>query len=425
MRQRAAANPFSSPSASPSKSAARARPSLIPSASSSTLSAAASFRTPQHSDPIPLSSILSLAEIFSPSSLSTPTITAAQQLSLPMFLCRRVYDVKPIPGAGFWKEVEWDELRRGAVEVYREKMEGGETAEATDGWDVEAAVEVSEGEEEERRRKERRERKGKGKGKGKGKKAVKVEKPKERERERDEEEDESSDDGADEEDTFVRRLPSLPFLLSTTSINLPLPLPQDPRSKRSVASSSDEDDGDDSSASSSASGSDSDDDDFARPSKGGRASSSRRSSVAVSPSKRPRAPAPKKSTAISVGRAAKRRRFASAKSSSSGVANSAHNPLPPLLSSLHLSTLTPFERAKALLHVSATPESLPCREEQRETIRQFLGDAILGRSGGCLYVHGVPGTGKTATVHSVVRELQNDPVRLLSHPPHPSRFRRR
>jgi len=26
-------------------------------------------------------------------------------------------------------------------------------------------------------------------------------------------------------------------------------------------------------------------------------------------------------------------------------------------------------------------------------------------------VHGVPGTGKTATVHSVVRELQNDPVR--------------
>lgn len=36
-------------------------------------------------------------------------------------------------------------------------------------------------------------------------------------------------------------------------------------------------------------------------------------------------------------------------------------------------------------------------------------------------IHGVPGTGKTATVHSVVRELQNDPVRSSPFPSLPSR----
>ncbi|BGO97555.1 putative Origin recognition complex subunit 1 (putative) [Rhodotorula toruloides] len=110
-------------------------------------------------------------------------------------------------------------------------------------------------------------------------------------------------------------------------------------------------------------------------------------------------------TSAATGRAAKRRKFASSGKTSS---DSSHNALPPLLQSAHLASFTPFERAKALLHVSATPESLPWGEDQREQIRQFIGNAVLGRSGGCLYVHGVPGTGKTATVHSVVRELQND-----------------
>ena len=70
--------------------------------------------------------------------------------------------------------------------------------------------------------------------------------------------------------------------------------------------------------------------------------------------------------------------------------------------------LGPFEQAKALLHVSATPEVLPCRDTQRNLIKDLLGDAVLGQTGTCIYIHGVPGTGKTATVHSVVRELQQD-----------------
>ncbi|KAK4048492.1 Origin recognition complex, subunit 1 [Microbotryomycetes sp. JL221] len=86
------------------------------------------------------------------------------------------------------------------------------------------------------------------------------------------------------------------------------------------------------------------------------------------------------------------------------------NAVPPaFMSDEAFLKLEPFKRAQALLHVSATPEFLPCREEQRESISMMLSEAILAQIGTCLYIHGVPGTGKTATVHSVVRELQNDP----------------
>ncbi|GAA6029380.1 hypothetical protein JCM8097_003646 [Rhodosporidiobolus ruineniae] len=387
MRSRAAANPFlDSPSSSPSKSGSSRSSSSRSSSSMSTshhLSAAAAFRTPQHSDPIPLSSITSHAEVLSPSALSsagTDALSAANQRPLPTFLCRWVYDVNPVRGAGFWGAFDWDELRTAAVETYAEKMEEGPAAhgEAQDGWDVEAVME----DEEEEVKPKKKVAKGK-------KQAIKERKVDAMNIERDEE---SSDDEAGEEDTF------------------------DPRSQASDASDDDGSSGDEEQDS------DSEEDEESYSSDEGSfprtpAKRSRRTSQLPTPSsfrrtKRPAAPSstagtkrPRAST-TSAGRAAKRQRFAARKST---AALDAHNPLPPLLSSAHLETLTPFERAKALLHVSATPESLPCREEQRERIRSFLGDAILGRSGGCLYVHGVPGTGKTATVHSVVRELQNDP----------------
>ncbi|KAH8922934.1 P-loop containing nucleoside triphosphate hydrolase protein, partial [Atractiella rhizophila] len=68
--------------------------------------------------------------------------------------------------------------------------------------------------------------------------------------------------------------------------------------------------------------------------------------------------------------------------------------------------LTPFQKAAQILHVSATPEFLPCRDEEFVQIESFLEDAIDEGTGGCLYVAGVPGTGKTATVLSVVKVLQ-------------------
>ncbi|KAE8234287.1 hypothetical protein CF326_g665 [Tilletia indica] len=71
----------------------------------------------------------------------------------------------------------------------------------------------------------------------------------------------------------------------------------------------------------------------------------------------------------------------------------------------YLASLTPQQRAKRLLHVGLTPDKLPCREGEFQQIYTSVEDALQERVGQCIYVSGVPGTGKTATVRSVVREL--------------------
>ncbi|CDS02151.1 hypothetical protein [Sporisorium scitamineum] len=81
---------------------------------------------------------------------------------------------------------------------------------------------------------------------------------------------------------------------------------------------------------------------------------------------------------------------------------------PPKLSLLpheEAQTLSPHDRAKRLLHVGATPDHLPCREDQYEEIMACVEDAVEEGIGGCVYVSGVPGTGKTATVREVIRAL--------------------
>uniref|UniRef100_A0A8C4S274 Origin recognition complex subunit 1 n=1 Tax=Erpetoichthys calabaricus TaxID=27687 RepID=A0A8C4S274_ERPCA len=66
-----------------------------------------------------------------------------------------------------------------------------------------------------------------------------------------------------------------------------------------------------------------------------------------------------------------------------------------------------LEEARARLHVSSVPESLPCREQEFQDIYSFVESKIIDGTGGCMYVSGVPGTGKTATVHEVIRCLQH------------------
>lgn len=83
----------------------------------------------------------------------------------------------------------------------------------------------------------------------------------------------------------------------------------------------------------------------------------------------------------------------------------------------------PYERALRLLHVGATPESLPCREEEFVDVLARVEEGVESGGGGCLCtsardrgefmpklkdidIAGVPGTGKTATVHAVVKELK-------------------
>ncbi|XP_076758468.1 origin recognition complex subunit 1 [Xylocopa sonorina] len=67
---------------------------------------------------------------------------------------------------------------------------------------------------------------------------------------------------------------------------------------------------------------------------------------------------------------------------------------------------TPLQEARSRLHVSAVPKSLPCREEEFNNIFTFLRGKLEDKTGGCIYISGVPGTGKTATVNEAIRCLQ-------------------
>ncbi|KAK4884953.1 hypothetical protein RN001_001224 [Aquatica leii] len=67
---------------------------------------------------------------------------------------------------------------------------------------------------------------------------------------------------------------------------------------------------------------------------------------------------------------------------------------------------TPLSKARNQLHVSYVPQGLPCREQEYLGIANFLKGKLLDGCGGCMYVSGVPGTGKTATVTDVVNSLQ-------------------
>lgn len=51
------------------------------------------------------------------------------------------------------------------------------------------------------------------------------------------------------------------------------------------------------------------------------------------------------------------------------------------------------------------PLSLPCRQAEFTTVYAHLEAAISAGSGACIYISGMPGTGKTATVREVVAQL--------------------
>ncbi|CAH8276669.1 unnamed protein product [Arabidopsis lyrata] len=67
-----------------------------------------------------------------------------------------------------------------------------------------------------------------------------------------------------------------------------------------------------------------------------------------------------------------------------------------------------LEKAKATLLLATSPKSLPCRSKEMEEITAFIKGSILDDQclGRCMYIHGVPGTGKTITVLSVMKNLK-------------------
>ncbi|KAL8712257.1 MAG: hypothetical protein Q9220_003408 [cf. Caloplaca sp. 1 TL-2023] len=80
-------------------------------------------------------------------------------------------------------------------------------------------------------------------------------------------------------------------------------------------------------------------------------------------------------------------------------------PLSTRVLSPHHTTSSPFQVARSSLHVSSIPATLPCREEEFNTVYTHLEAAITAGSGTCIYISGTPGTGKTATVREVVAQL--------------------
>ena len=68
-------------------------------------------------------------------------------------------------------------------------------------------------------------------------------------------------------------------------------------------------------------------------------------------------------------------------------------------------TTSPFALARTTLHVSSVPLTLPCRTTEFSTVYTHLEAAITSGTGTCIYISGVPGTGKTATVREVVSQL--------------------
>ncbi|KAL8910858.1 MAG: hypothetical protein Q9171_003896 [Xanthocarpia ochracea] len=80
-------------------------------------------------------------------------------------------------------------------------------------------------------------------------------------------------------------------------------------------------------------------------------------------------------------------------------------PLGTRILSPHHTTSSPFQLARSTLHVSSIPATLPCREDEFNTVYTHLEAAITAGSGACIYISGTPGTGKTATVREVVSQL--------------------
>ncbi|CBK21157.2 uncharacterized protein [Blastocystis hominis] len=68
-----------------------------------------------------------------------------------------------------------------------------------------------------------------------------------------------------------------------------------------------------------------------------------------------------------------------------------------------------MDKAKEHLMLSFVPEHILCREAERADIYNYLHNSILQKGNGSpLYISGMPGTGKTATVREVIRELREE-----------------
>lgn len=71
-------------------------------------------------------------------------------------------------------------------------------------------------------------------------------------------------------------------------------------------------------------------------------------------------------------------------------------------------TLSQVSRGESFLNLSSTNSEygwLPGREQEFENIYTFILNKLSQNSGGCMYISGIPGTGKTASVQAVLSTM--------------------
>ncbi|CRH03663.1 origin recognition complex subunit 1, putative [Plasmodium relictum] len=77
----------------------------------------------------------------------------------------------------------------------------------------------------------------------------------------------------------------------------------------------------------------------------------------------------------------------------------------------------PTDKAIRMMQLDVVPKYLPCREKEIKEVHGFLESGIKqSGSNQILYISGMPGTGKTATVYSVIQLLQNKSRQKLLPP---------
>ncbi|CAG8505700.1 7412_t:CDS:2, partial [Scutellospora calospora] len=77
---------------------------------------------------------------------------------------------------------------------------------------------------------------------------------------------------------------------------------------------------------------------------------------------------------------------------------------------------TCYDKARAMLQLDEVPDYLPCREREHKQIYDKVKSAIEEFSGHRIFISGQPGTGKTATVRQVVKNLQRKVDQKELHP---------
>ncbi|EGG18867.1 origin recognition complex subunit 1 [Cavenderia fasciculata] len=71
---------------------------------------------------------------------------------------------------------------------------------------------------------------------------------------------------------------------------------------------------------------------------------------------------------------------------------------------------TVFSRARKNLHIGTVPDKLPGREKEIKKLYSTLQSRLMdvNGTGQCIYIAGMPGTGKTSTVKEVIRMMQKE-----------------